>query len=188
MRGEPTPRQWAAIQKSIHGRHVHDLGACDGALTVRLAEHASYVVGVEKDPYTPPTHPKIEWVQTYFDEYDAKSDVKIDVAFLSWPANRRSVGLFSMIYRAKTVIYLGKNTDGIVCGVPEIFQLFAYRKLEVYIPHHRNSLVILGEQLDDRRELTGEEYAGLMAFDGPVLSFDKAEALKAQPEASARTL
>jgi hypothetical protein len=182
--GGLTQEQRGKVVEAVKGRHVHDLGSGEGHFTYWLADHAKTVVGVDKERFDLAMKPNVDFVVSTFEDYDEKTYPEVDVAFLSWPANHMDSGLFSMVKRAKRIIYLGKNTDGTMCGFPELFRLTACRELEVHIPDPKNTLLILGAPIyhgaprSFQRDLTGEEYAGLTAYDGPVVAYRDAVEFK----------
>lgn len=176
MRGKPTDNQWRLICEAVNDRHVHDFGSGEGGITHMLSKHAATVVAVDKNNVfarSGSSVSNIEWIEAWFEDYNTRCD-EVDVAFISWPLNHRDVALYSLLKRARTIIYLGKNTDGIVCGFPDMFRMFAWRDLLAHIPDRHNTLLILGDPLQrvQERDLTGEEYAGLTAYDGPILKYE----------------
>lgn len=170
--GTFTDRMLAVIEPYVSGKIVHDLGAGDGALAAALLR--SGAAGVEAVDKTYRSG-RIQlpsggrYHQMDFQDYQPET---IDVAFISWPENDRftAKNLLPLLQRASTVIYLGKNTDGVMCGRPEIFDHFSGRQLLAYEPHKLNVLCIYGRMLKKRRSgkrLRQEEEAGLaMGFPG----------------------
>lgn len=149
-----------------------------GAGSCELSEHlvrlgAAKVVAVDKQlPGRAQQSPLIHYVQGYF---EALSDLAPDVAFVSWPVNQQQSGLFRILRNAKTVIYLGKNTDGSSCGHPDMFEDMLRRELKVYLPERQNSLIIAGKSILRPRKPVGEERAGISIFDGGPMTFEEAE-------------
>jgi len=154
-------RQLNAIKPFIAGLEVHDLGAGDLLLShILLAAGADRVMAVDKHPDYPGSviskGKKISRVNKCFDQY--RGD--IDVAFVSWPINGPTPGLVECVGRAKTLIYLGKNTDGSLCGTREFYHHMLHRALLVHIPERQNTLVVVGSRLHRMRTGTYEERAG----------------------------
>lgn len=158
-----------ALRPHVAGRVVHDLGAGDME-KARLLLHlgAEKVHAVEKDSYPFSLPLRIDRHEMYFKDY---RPAEIDVAFLSWPSNHLLEGLLPLLVKAKTIIYLGKNTDGTSCGFPALFVYLTTRRLLVHKPHPRNTLIIVGERLRKPRAPEHEELAGIRAYD-ELLRYD----------------
>src|ERR1700677_837613 len=120
--------QAEALAAVVRGRTVHDLGCGDRVLSeaiVRLG--AVEVIAVDRRQRTDwEPAPSVTSVRANFDEY-AITDPVIDVAFVSWPVTRVEPSLLELLRRAKTVAYLGKCTDGVICGWPGLFRHFLGR-------------------------------------------------------------
>lgn len=177
MYGSPSTTQQQQIQKIISGRRVHDLGCGDCVLARLLLDWgATEVVAVDKDPFKPsPTRRGLTFTQAYFEYFDSITP-EIDLAFMSWPSNRQESALLRLTKKAKTVVYLGKNTDGTMCGYPGLFEHFVTRKLLAYVPERGNTLIILGGPLKKPRRPRGEERAGLNVYNGKIYGFKAVEA------------
>lgn len=87
-------------------------------------------------------------------------DGGLPVAFLSWPVNYWTHGLIDLIEAARTVVYLGSNTNGSSCGVHNLFTHLVDRKVLAFLPHRRNVMIVYGEGTRDT-PLYGEEFAAL---------------------------
>lgn len=161
--------QVKALRPFVAGRVVHDLGAGDME-KARLLLHlgAEKVHAVEKAPYPFSLPLRIERHEMYFKDY---RPAEVDVALLSWPANHMMEGLLPLLVKAKTIIYLGKNTDGTSCGFPALFVYLTIRRLLVHKPHPTNTLIIVGEPLRKPRTPEHEELAGIRAYD-ELLRYD----------------
>ena len=175
-RGEPlygklSQAQREALQPYVQGLHVHDLGA--GTYPHYMAREllalgATGVTAIDAKESQPPDDPRILVVRADFLDLVGLSP---DVGFVSWPP-RTAEGLLSILEATKTLVYLGKNTDGVSCGFPEMFQLMTRRRLFVYIPDRQNCLLVVGGYLQRAREPTGEERAGMHS---PSLMFEESE-------------
>ena len=165
--GEMTDAQCALLQPVVAGRVIHDLGAGDLAMAHLLIHlGASKVVAIDKQESPAVLALKkdgpIEFHCSYHDRYLKEHwDVPVDVAFISWPYNLLDVGLLLLAARAKTIVYLGINVGGSACGFPALFDHFLTRKLEHHCPSPRNTLLILGVELESSREPVYEERGGL---------------------------
>lgn len=176
--GTLTDAQAEVVREVVCGRRIHDLGAgiCTTYAKLMLEWGATEVVAIDKERYEGAPKPGLTIVQAYFEDYlKVHPNEPIDVAFVSWPSNYLNKGLTRFVELAKTVVYLGKNTDGTMCGDPHLFQYFLGRRLEKYIPDPRNSLIVLGETGVRFRFPQGEELAGLLAFAGTMFSYEEAE-------------
>jgi len=173
--GHLNSEQLKVLTQYTKGKVVHDLGAGELELARVMRKHgARKVVAIDKEYIPSSTDPHIEIVRVLFRDY---ADVvgPIDVALLSWPQNNPNSGLLLLIERAHTVIYLGKNTDGSMCGWPGLYWSFMARELLAYVPDRKNVLAVYGKQLDHLRQPTGEELAGVGVYER-LYSYDEAEA------------
>lgn len=167
--------QSRALEPYVLGRNVHDLGAGDLELSVRLIDlGARFVTAVDKrfmwnEKVPPGLPPRIEVVGSYFVDY-AMREKSLDVAFISWPPQHAIEGLVTLACNATTVVYLGSNFGGTICGNKQLFQYFRKREVQIHLPHERNTLIVYGKHIDHRRVLLPEEYAGLNQ-DGKVLEY-----------------
>jgi hypothetical protein len=156
-----TSEQAQALKPIIAGRHVTDLGCGDMVLSVQLATlGARVVLAIDKE--FPHRVLKTDRVVFQRQDFFDMSDVE-DIAFVSWPSNRVSKGLTALVLNAKTVIYLGKNTDGNSCGSHDLFRAMLLRDVSLHVPDMTNTLIVT-----ERRELEkaprfplAEEFAAL---------------------------
>lgn len=150
--GRLNDEQVAALAPHVKGRVVHDLGAGDLVLAQLLVKQGAEKV-VAVDRYTLPGEAPagIEVVEAYFEDYYEP----IDVAFMSWPVNWVS-GLHALAARARTAIYLGKNTDGSCCGDSILFHQLWQREVLAHVPDRPNTLIIYGPKFVTRDMLPEE--------------------------------
>ena len=181
VHGQVTGAQAAVLRTVVGGREVCDLGAGNGVLSLYLRRElgAARVVAVDAHDCSIGrvlvNQRGIEFRRCTFAEF-AETAPELDVAFLSWPTNCYAPGLHAILCRARTIAYLGKCTDGSMCGTPDLFELFAYRELLHYVPDPGNTLAVYGDVLRERRrDLRGEERAGLRAL-SLLLTYEEAEA------------
>ncbi len=176
--GTLSTRQQEALAPFINDKVVHDFGAGDlGLARQLLVLGAKHVVAIDKNPM--PKAPKgISTIRMPFVKMiDILYSATIDVAFVSWPANcPTDIEPFLEASNTNTVVYLGKNTDGVACGTPVLFKSMVRRELVTYVPERHNSLIVLGKGLELPRVPTGEEFAGMtMCMNSPVYSIEEAE-------------
>lgn len=175
--GAPTAPQFGAIRNVVSGRDVIDLGAGDCRLAVMMLQlGARHVIALDKSFQPSPVaeeilqlvgDKKLALEKEDFGIYALSNADDIDVAFISWPANSKDEGgLLSLAARAKTIIYLGSNTDCNQCAGPRLLEHFLWRDLVTHIPSRRNTLLVLGGPLPAKRPPTGEEKAGALAWEG----------------------
>ncbi|MCK9567560.1 hypothetical protein M0R72_01260 [Candidatus Pacearchaeota archaeon] len=155
--------QEECLKKLVAGKVVYDLGAGDLVLAHKLLElGAAKVVAIEKELFfIDNVAPEIEVRQQYFQHMDED----MDIAFVSWPANYDN-GLREILKRTKTIIYLGKNTDGSMCGTPALFEYLSTRKIEEHVPSRANTFICYTDTLDKPRHtawLLQEEEAAINA-------------------------
>jgi hypothetical protein len=157
--GNLTNAQGEALKPFVKDREVYDFGAGDFFLSQKLLKlGAKHVVAIDKEfPRSPPKTKKITAKECYFHEVEPP----VDVLFLSWPVNWFLSDLVVHVHRAKTLIYLGSNTDYSACGSIDLFEMMIRRELLAYVPHKHNSLIVTGNLLPQKREPTGEERAAL---------------------------
>lgn len=156
--GQLNEQQRQSLRKHVTGKHVHDLGAGSGALSLDIVNlGAAKVTAIDKHEIFV-EHPRIETVQAFFHEL---ADLRPQVAFLSWPSNYSQPMLLQICRQAEVIIYLGKNTEGTACGSAELFREFLRRKILSYDDDRANTLIALGDPLVVTRSPTPEERAGI---------------------------
>ena len=157
--GHLSPAQSEALTPHVQGRVVHDFGAGSCELARKLVQlGAEQVIAIDKEKMPCVDDPRVIQKHGYFGQ--AAAD-EIDVAFMSWPQNMESPVLLALVEHARTVVYLGKNTDGSSCGWPGLFESLLWRRLLVYTPERPNTLIIYGGKLKRRRRPRGEERAAI---------------------------
>jgi hypothetical protein len=168
--GQLNRSQVRAVRLLIRGREVHDLGCGDRVLTKELVRlGARFVVAVDANPMGFDPGPPVMTVEQTFEDF-LKTEPVIDVAFLSWPSTSAYSWLQStvpaidaiveLVVRSRQVVYLGKNTDGTLCGRPELFQHLVRRPLLVHVPSEWNTLIAYGSGVVEREPVL-EEQAGM---------------------------
>jgi hypothetical protein len=158
-------KQKLVVKALVRGKKVHDLGCGDHVLSNELLKMgAQEVIAIDAHPYGVPLLMRIDRavtpIKAHFEAY-ALTQPEIEIAFVSWPANRADRGLLALVSSAKKIVYLGKCTDGTCCGWPALFDHFLHRELLKYEPDVYNTLCIYGDDLDTPREGELEERAGL---------------------------
>jgi hypothetical protein len=163
----------AVLAAYVYGQHFHDLGAYDLRLSQTLADlGASEVTAIDRNamPDPGPSYPEVHRIQTYFQEYKEP----VSHALASWPVNWEC-GMADLLRDASVVVYLGKNTDGVACGNPALWQHLRCRRVLAHVPHKANTLIVYGAlgalaRADD--ECLPEEMAAV--YDHRVWSYDEA--------------
>ncbi len=150
--GELSSMQELALAPHVSRRHVHDLGAGDLRLSVRLSRLGALTVTAvdcKAGEAGPTSCPGVRWVQSYLHEYRPRGP--IEVAFVSWPpyviADREVItgGIVRLCAAAPVVAYLGNNVDA-VCGNPELWRHLGTREVLTHVPERRNTLIVYGRQ------------------------------------------
>jgi hypothetical protein len=142
-----------ALAPYVKGRNIHDLGCAELAQSAQLVRlGVAHITAVDKEKYTYPLtkSKKVEFVRSYFKDYEGT----VETAFISWPING--------IACAGLVIYIGKNTDGTTCGDKALWQHLSHRDVLVYKPHSFSTLIIYGQYHKEFRLLRGEERGALV--------------------------
>lgn len=182
MRGQLSKTQSAGLRGHVQGKKVYDLGSGTGELSFELVDlGAASVVAVDKENYNVKSTAQITVVRQYFRDFHVGLIEDPEVVFLSWPANRFDEGLLSIVRRAAVVIYLGKNTDGTMCGWPGLFNHFVQRQLLLYLPDRTNTLIVLGSVVGERLP-RGEERAGIDIYSSRTwYTYDQVESPMREP-------
>jgi len=110
----------------------------------------------------------IQYLKSYIHELTERREV----AMVSWPVNW-PIGLPVVLRDTRVVIYLGKNTDGTVCGSMDMWELLSRREILDYVPDKNNSLIVYGPNKVNRK-MVGEESAAML---GEVVSYEYSERL-----------
>ena len=166
--GSLTSKQAEVVRTYVQGKRVTDLGAGDLFLSKAILRLGATEIDAV-DRYLPVRAPKrINRIEARFHEWEGTPEV----AFVSWPVNWE-VGLPAVLRRAPTVIYLGTNVGGTVCGDEHLWRYLTTREVLAYEPDPSNSLIVYGPREVERR-LVGEEWAGL--DHGRLYTFEEAEA------------
>lgn len=188
--GKLNAAQSSIVKRFVAGRQVMDLGAGDFELSRCLVDlGASKVYAVERatrhggilevgTPYEAVTVVaaglkslgRVARHKKRAEELPPVTHRGIDVALVSWPSPEDSkfsahadYSLLEPIRKARTVIYLGSNVDGTICGSKRLYQHLAKRRVFAHEPDRRNTLIVYGPLLPrgQERELLPEERAGL---------------------------
>jgi len=154
--GRLYPSQRNFVEHAVRGKVVHDLGAGFLGLAHELLNlGATEIIAIDRFEM-PEATANIKRLQGYFHDYHEP----IDTAFVSWPINWQDLGLLEAIDRASTVIYLGSNHDGNMCGFHEFWAHLRQREVLAHVPERRNTLIVYGPKHVEREELP-EEHAAL---------------------------
>jgi len=167
--GRPTDSQIREISKAIQGKHVHDLGAGDLYLSRKLLDWgASKITAIDSASDVPVQNvqnliDRIHVIQKHFDDIPGTN---INTAFVSWPSNYVN-GILRLLKKASTIIYLGCNVNGTVCGTTELFEYLINREVLTHLPHTRNTLIIYGPGMVKRAPFYEEDAALNMSNGSP---------------------
>lgn len=157
--------QAARVERTVRGRVVHDLGAGNlGFALTALRLGAARVVAVDTERFPRVAVPgnTLELHEQTFERYlheqvarDAR--FQLDVVALVWPVNHPLPGIVPLVRRARTVVYLGKNTDGWACGGRDLWRELTHRQVSAHVPDPANDLIIYGPAAALPRPLLPEE-------------------------------
>jgi hypothetical protein len=167
--GKLNAAQVDVVRQFVAGHDVLDLGAGDLGPAQRLLD-----CGAERvyalDSHLPPKSPneRIILDTRYYHDYGGSPEI----AFVSWPCNWREDSLTAIIRRASIVIYLGKCTDGTLCGSESFWQTLLQREVLAYSPDRANTLIVYGPG-KVQRPILGEERGGL--YTDRIWSYEEAE-------------
>lgn len=167
MYGTFTKAFQKTLRPFVNGKRIVDLGSGDGTRAVMLcATGARSVLSIDVLGAMR-SSPQIEYVEISFAHAAAVvREAKPDVAHLAWPSNiimpSENQALIKILGTIKRVIYVGKNTDGVACGTPELFGHFLQRPVLALVRDPRNTMIVYGD-VQSRRRAPGdvEERAGL---------------------------
>lgn len=187
--GDIDEEQSLAVAEVVNGKTVYDAGAGNLMLSLTVSSMgARKVFAIDKNertllsPYRQMFKDRdcIEIRNEDFREtlkYVNERKEKIDVLFVSWPENHLNHALIALMMRSEVVIYLGKNTDGLMCGHPQMFGFLLTLDVIKYIPSKRNTLIIYGKTPFGGRCAFPEEIAAIRAGSkmGEMLSYEEAE-------------
>jgi hypothetical protein len=146
-----------AVRPYIKNQRVVDLGCgdCERA-DILLGMNPEAIVGVDQDP---PCKTSVLTIMGYFDQvFEKVLEFKPTVAHVAWPSNHYSPGLVPLLEMVPTVIYVGSNVGGTACGGSDLWEYVTTRKVLLYLPERRNSLIVYGP-VTGTRALTHEELA-----------------------------
>lgn len=188
--GHLNDRQAAVVKRFVAGKEVHDLGAGELVLSRKLVDLGARSVfaidpTIQEPGRLPYPYENIYAAKTGFKTMGRMERIErrgaragllnygvrpVRVAFLSWPSPEDSkfrahsdYSILALVRRAPIVIYLGKNTDGTMCGSTRLYAHFARRTVLAHEPDRKNTLIVYDGLLPagKERELLPEEVAGL---------------------------
>ncbi len=167
--------QKTTFRKYVKGKSVIDIGCGNGELAnLSIKTGATSVYAIDKEfNVTPKLTPNVTYLKTTFDKfYTSAKRLKFDISILSWPINNTSVltGLELALFSPE-IILITNNSDGVVCGLPIMYEMLSKLQIEAYIPQYYNVLTIY-KNLPCDRNPTQEELRGMS---------DKIERFKEEP-------
>jgi len=166
-----TDDQAIALANAVQGKVVWDLGSGDSSLS-RIVLHmgAKKVVSVDRNPPVKIKRAAEPWWvhevrHTTFEDLNQEDEMRDAVALLAWPQNCSTPGLAHLVrWFENSLVYIGSNTNGAVCGMENLWNHLAQRSVVTHIPHEYNVLTHYGSSwgagrslLPDERAATSEE-------------------------------
>jgi hypothetical protein len=133
-----------------------DLGADDLSGTRALLDlGANQVLAVDRNPMPKTDDPRIRTEVNYFHNLTEACEVILASWIVNWHVN-----VEHLLNQADIIVCLSKNTDGILCGYPQMWEHLCQREVLAYVPDAHNSLTVYGPRQVERPK-TGEEIAAL---------------------------
>lgn len=130
-----TRSQIAYLEAHLRGCEVDDIG-CGYSKLRPLAVEFDYL-GIDKDFIDAPNTVQFCLSRAY-------PGLRHDLAFISWPINRRSIAWHLFLPKYAEVIYLGSNCGGICCGDPDLWRILSKRPVLEVIPDRAETLIHYG--------------------------------------------
>lgn len=154
-----TPDQKLAVKSFIKGQRLRDYGCGNLVLTQQLLQlGARHIEGVEDGERVEiPEQMKARF--TLLRKSFSEVPPSTRMAFVSWPSNYDNDIQFPL-QQARVIIYLGKNTDGFMCGTMKLWRELRRRRVLAHVPAIQNDLIVYGGASLRGRRLLPEEYAG----------------------------
>lgn len=159
--------QLKTLQKFVDDKVVYDMGAGRLHLAQSLvAIGAAHVHAIDSEGLWKKGEIRgITKRKMNFDEFiRTEKPSPGSIGFFSWPDNSNNWALPALMEKFTVIAYLGKNTDGTMCGIREMWPPLFRRMVLSYIPHTRNTLIIYGPDtghIPYGRTIRGEELGGL---------------------------
>lgn len=168
--GHLSEQQRKALRPFLEGKEVLDAGAGDlGVASQLFSCGVRRVYALDKDLPRVSPDDRIVLDRRAFEDYTGAPDLTL----VSWPCNYAAKGLVGLTERSRVVVYLGKCTDGVLCGDESFWHALMNREVLLYSPDPRNTLIVYGETRLRRPHL-GEERAGL--YTNRIWSYEEVEA------------
>jgi len=158
--GQLNEAQREALKPFVADKVVHDFGAGNCLLAHVLLElGAKRVICIDRHTMPPPETERVETWEGHYEDFreHAKS---VDVALMSWPVNWTCC-LEPFVWGARVVIYLGKCTDGSMCGYDGLWRALTAQEVLAHVPDRMNTLIVYGPDSRPDSRLYPEEHAGV---------------------------
>jgi hypothetical protein len=162
--GSLTRRQQRQLKPYVEGCRIVDMGCGDLSMSILMVDlGASHVMSIDKvmtktTVYRARDSARISVLQVDFEDLSDRF-LEGETALLSWPMDLFDLDRLAAC--AKRIIYVGKNTDGIMCGSKTFWQKMLSRRLSLYEPDKINVLAVYTDVLKKPRNPIGEERAAL---------------------------
>ena len=155
-----TKAQEALLQRVVEGKRVYDIGCGDMELTHVVARYAKRVNAIDPNYRFKPSTKTITFKKLTADSACKVWPSELPVVLLSWPLSSYIDGVLPLLKRAETIVYIGKNTDGVACGFVEMWRYLTTRKLVVEIPASHNTMLVYSSDTFAHSEYRSEEEIG----------------------------
>ncbi len=186
--GRLETEQMRAVQQAVAGKRVVDFGAGSLELSHMLVRFgALHVTAIDERPTQFPWDARVLLRAEPYAETE-KACVKDErsltareretavaigaatVAFVSWCDTYPKPELIRLLGRFDTVVHLSKNSDGMCCGWPALYEYLATRPLAAYHPRRQNTLAVYGVG-PVQRPMRPEETAGAKMWASKAFSW-----------------
>jgi hypothetical protein len=144
------------IRAIIQNAKVDDIG-CGHSRLKPMLELCDYL-GVDKKPLQAPR-------TIQFDLANPCPHLRHDLAFVGWPINRKTIAWHLFLREYHEILYIGKNTDGIVCGDLDFWKIVSKREILKVLPNPSETLIHYGPGERKNQEAPLEERAAIATWE-----------------------
>lgn len=164
MFGTFPKRFQSVVAPFVKDKRVVDLGSGDGDRADAIERLGATVLEVDAGEWAHHHRTKRRILHGFFDNQSVFAEVarfRPDVAHVAWPSSQTAHGLTELIDEIPRVVYVGKTTDGLICGSPTLYRRFLHRPILATDSDAHNTLVVYGPVGEKRRRPTVDERAGI---------------------------
>lgn len=164
------PAQTAYLARTLANRAVDDIGCGHTRRLDHLENqihHLDYR-GLDKEPTQNPGT-----ILADLSQQGCLQHLRYDVAFISWPINRKSIAWELFLPNYRDILYLGTNHSGTTCGDPALWKILRTREVLEVLPDPKETLIHYGSNPRPANAKTPrEESLGIGVWQGaPIAPF-----------------